>query len=512
MRFAILALLAALSAPVLIAGPAAAETRMTIAVPFGPTNAAPDPRARQNGWMSNRAGVSETLLGLDHEMRLVPRLATAWENLSPTEWRLTLREGVRFHDGTPMDAASVKASLEKIDVEGHPAHNPRLSRLLDIAAIETPDPMTVLFRTNAPNAAFPWSLTEPSAAVMREGTEALPLIGTGPFVFESAIADRRYDVRAFPDYWGGAPALDALRLDAIPEPATAALALASGDVDLVFDYPAPDFSRLAAEGGAQLFSAPTTRLFFLAVRAADGPTADPRVRRAISLAIDRATLVEIALDGVGGAPAAGVFPETMAAWRNAALDLPFDPEAARALLAEAGAVDSDGDGTLEMDGADLALRLRTYEGRAALKPTAELLQVMLDEAGFATEIAVAEYGANNEALRAGEIQLHLQAWGTAPQGDPGYFFETLLRSDAGLNDGGYASAELDRLLTAGRETFDAAERKAIYDRVQAIVAEDAPLIPLFHQTQLSVGNGRVVGYRIHPAETYLATPELGLAE
>ncbi|MEL7527221.1 MAG: ABC transporter substrate-binding protein, partial [Pseudomonadota bacterium] len=91
----------------------AAEKTMRIAVPFGPKSSVPDPRARQNGWLSNRAGVSETLIGLGYDMTMQPRLAETFQNLSPTEWKLTLRKDVKFHDGSDMTAQDVKASFEK---------------------------------------------------------------------------------------------------------------------------------------------------------------------------------------------------------------------------------------------------------------------------------------------------------------------------------------------------------------------------------------------------------------
>ncbi len=496
------------------AAPARAEAGvLTVSMAFGPAEAVPDPRARTNGWYANRAGISETLLGLDHEMRLVPRLAASWVNTAPDTWALTLREGVRFHDGGPMDAVSVKASFEVLGREGHPGHNPRLLKLLDIASIEA-DGMTVTFRTNTPNAAFPWSLTEPSAAVLRpEGSPDMPLVGTGPYVFVANEPNRRLIVRAFADYWAGAPHLSEIRFDVIPDAQTARLALEAGDVQLVVNYPETDFARLARDGagGRQLFSAPTTRLFFAAPNLRSGPLAEPAIRQAVSLAIDRVALVEIAAGGVGAVPARTIFPELMAAWVNRDATLADDPASAAALLDRIGATDADGDGVRDWKGAPLRLTLATYEGRAALKPAAETIQAMLQAVGVGVDLRVAEYDANNAALRTGEIDLHLQAWGTAPQGDPGYFPETLLRSDAGLNDAGYANPRLDALMTEGRTAFDPEARRKIYDQVQAIILADLPLIPLFFSTQTSVGDGAIVGFSIHPAETYMVTPELGLA-
>ncbi|MEM7301990.1 MAG: ABC transporter substrate-binding protein [Pseudomonadota bacterium] len=485
---------------------------MTIAAPFGPTGNAPDPRARQNGWLANRAGVSETLIGLDYEMNMVPRLATAFENTSETEWKITLRVGVLFHDGSPMTADAVKASFSKLSEEGHPGHNPRLTKLLGIAEIEVVDPQTLIFRTKTPNSAFLWSLTEPSAAVLKEGSKEMPIIGTGPFVFAKAETNKTYQVTGFADYWGGAPKLDRLVIDAISDPSVAALALQAGDVDLVTNYPEPDFAKLKEKGGAQLFSAATGRLFFLQLQVAKGPLANKTLRNAVSLGLDRETIVAASLVGVGGQSAKGIFPANMKSWANLDLTLPYDQAKAKSMLDEAGIVDTDGNGIRELDGKDIVLKIRSYEGRAALRPTLEISQVMLGQIGIGAEIAMGEWGANNEALKSGEIDMHLQAWGTAPQGDPDYFPSTLVASDGSSNVGGYSNPKLDALLKDGRKLFANDKRRPVYAKVQAIINDDLPLIPLFHKTQVSVGNGKVKGYRIHPAETYLATTDLTVAK
>ncbi|KIC32201.1 ABC transporter substrate-binding protein [Leisingera sp. ANG-S5] len=494
--------------------PAAAETKleMVIAAPFGPKSSIPDPRARQNGWLSNRAGVSETLIGIGYDMTLQPRLATGFENLSEREWKITLREGVKFHDGSAVTAQAVKESFEKLSEEGHPGNNPRLVKLLNIESIELVDDKTLVFRTSAPNSAFLWSLTEPSAAVMKDGTDAMPLVGTGPFVFENAETDKTYVTTGFADYWGGAPKLDRLVIDAISDPSVAALALQAGDVDLVTNYPEPDFAKLLEEGKGQLFSEATARLFFLQPRVNDGPLSNQTVLNAVSLGLDRDTIVAATLAGVGGQSANGIFPASMKSWVNGDISLSYDPAKAQAMLDEAGITDSDGNGIRELNGEDIVLKIRSYEGRAALRPTLEISQIMLQQIGLGAEIAMGEFGANNEALKAGEIDLHLQAWGTAPQGDPDYFPSTLVATDGSYNVSGYSNPELDALLKKGRSLFSSEERKPVYAEVQAIINRDLPVIPLFHKTQVSVGNGKVEGYRIHPAETYLASPELAIAE
>ena len=490
----------------------ASEKVLRIGYPFGPTSSVPDPRARQNGWMSNRAGVSETLVGLTYEMQRYPRLASSYENVSPTEWKIVIRGGVKFHDGSVMTAEDVKASFDKLAVKDHPAHNPRLWKLLGLKEIKVVDDQILSFITEKPNSAFLWALTEPSATVLKEGTEALPIIGTGPFIFTSAKANKQYVTRAFDEYWGGKPKLDGIVLDKIGDPSVAALALKSGDVDLVTNYAEPEFAELQAHGEGQRFSAETLRLFFFMPQVTDGVLSSKPLRQAISLSLDRQLMAQVALAGVGGSPANSIFPANMKSWVNNEISLPYDLRKANELLDKAGIKDTNNNGIRELNGKDITLKMRSYEGRAALRPTLEVSQQLLMKLGLNVEIAMGEFGANNDALKAGEIQMNLQAWSTAPQGHPDYFPSTLVQTEGGYNFSGYSNPKLDMLLEQGRSEFDSQKAKPIYDQVQAIINEDLPIIPLFHKTQVSVGNGKVKGYRIHPAETYLVTPELDLAQ
>jgi len=165
-----------------------------------------------------------------------------------------------------------------------------------------------------------------------------------------------------------------------------------------------------------------------------------------------------------------------------------------------------------LDGAPLEIDIVTYSSRAALPPTAELTQAFLAAIGVKANITVGEWGSSNDAIAAGEADLFLQAWVTTPQGDPGAVLETLLKSDGGSNAGGFANPQLDDLLSQGRVTFDTAERKAIYDTVQDIIASEAAMIPVFHVAQTNVGVPGLEGYRVHPTETYWITHETKLTE
>lgn len=363
MRLTVFAALAALVLPLARPAPAQ-EGSLTIAYLSGPTTALPDPRIRYNGWLSNQAGVTETLMGLTPQMELYPRLAESTEQLDDTTWRVTLREGLSFHDGSPVTAQHVVDSIAPILDEASEVYNPRNAGLLGIADMRTEGERTVIFTTTEPNAAFPWILSEPGVVVLGEASEAYPINATGPFVFKDAVPDQSYRVTANPSYRDGPPGIAEVTVRAVTDPAAAALAFEAGDVDLVINYPETDYDRITSMG-AQGVSNPYAQLYWLDIDATHGPLADARIRRAVSLAIDRQGIVDAALSGVGGIPAGTIYPALMP-W---AADIPatYDPVAAELLLAEAGAVKEGGRWML--DGAPLRLDIVTYSSRAALPPT-----------------------------------------------------------------------------------------------------------------------------------------------
>lgn len=485
----------------------AQEGSFTISVGFISSDEVPDPRAEYNGWMSNQTGVTETLMGIDYELNLYPRLAESIEQVSPTNWRVTLREGLKFHDGTAVIAQAVVDAMTPISEADHSGHNPRIANLLDLASMSTDGDCVVVFETNSPNAAFPWTLSEPGIAILGTPSEDYPINATGPYVFQEQIPEQLYRVKANTNYRLGAPGFEEVRVVGIPDPGASALAFEAGEVDMVINYPETDFARIQ-ETGAIGFAAPTARLYFYTVNAASGPMANPLIRRAVSVAIDRDGIVDAVLSGVGGVPAGTVYPAGKG-WA-ADIDPVYDPALAEELLTEAGAV-KEGD-TWMLDGAPLELDIVTYSSRAALSPTVELTQAFLLAIGVTANVRVGEYGASNDAIAAGEADMFLQAWVTTPQGDPGAVLEALLKSTGGSNAGGYSNPEMDQLLADGRTTFEQEGRKAIYDQVQEIIASEAAMIPVFHVSQTNVARAGLTGYAVHPTETYWITHETALSE
>ena len=505
-RSLVLAAVAALALP--LAQPAAVQARgVTISTPFGPSETVPDPRAAYNGWLSNSAGVTETLMGIDYEMNLYPRLAESIEKVSPTTWRVTLRDGTTFHDGSPVTADAVVASFAAIMEEGNSGYNARLVNLLDLAGFEADGDSAIVFETNNPNAAFPYMLSAPGVAILGTPSDDYPINATGPYVFREAVPGQLYRAEANAGYRLGTPGFSDVRVVVSADPATAALAFEAGEVDMVIGYPENDFERIQ-ETGAQGFAEATGRLYFYLLNARSGPLADPLIRQAVSHAIDRDGIVEAALSGVGGVAAETFFPEGTS-WASDAY-FTYDSAKAEALLAEAGAVKDGGVWTL--DGEPLEIGIATYSSRTALPPTAALTQAYLQAIGVRSKVQLGEYGAMVDALTNGEVDMFLKAAVTTPQGDPGVVLELQVGSEGSANAGGYSNAELDQLLADGRTTFDPAERKAIFDKVQKLIYEDGSMIPVFHASQVVVAVPELRGYQVHPTETYWLTHETTFSE
>ena len=483
---------------------------LTIATPFGPATAMPDPAKGSNGWYTSEAGVTETLFILDYDMNLKPWLASKYRQISPLVWEIELKPGVRFHDGKPLNAEAVKWCLSRQIDENSPVFNKKVENLLDIKTITVKGELALQFETRQPNAGFLYDLTDPGTVLISPGCDEKHLYGTGPFKLDEVVPKEKIEVSRFDGYWGEKARMDKLRLNIIANPTTRMLAFEANQLDIATYFPENDAVRIASRENITIVNRPTNRLCFFFVRTKDGPLADKRVRQAVNLAIDRQQIVKAVLADIGGEACSSVFPQTLP-WNNSALvPYAYDPDKAAALLAQAGAKDSDGDGVLELDGKPLVLNMWTYDSRASLKPTLELVQAQLARVGIGGTLKVTRKGAPiNQAMRRGDVQLNLQMWNTAPQGDPDFFIANIFTSDGGSNFMGYKNDELDALAREGKETFDEKKRKQIYDRIQEIIYEECPVIVLFHKSMVSAISDQVVNYRIHPAEHYLATPQLG---
>jgi peptide/nickel transport system substrate-binding protein len=476
---------------------------------FGPDDNL-DPAYKYTGWYLHEAGIYQTLFSLDEDMNLVPTLATGYDRVSDTEYQINLRDGVKFHDGTPLDADAVVYSLERV----MDPSNSRHGELDFIASVQAVDDKTVAITTKQPHSPTIACLVDPLASIVKPGVDLNTTpVGTGPFKFESHENGVKLSVTRNDDYWGEKPKLDGSVLYFVPDSMTRAMQLEGGDVDIARGLPQSEIAGLKENSNLEILSMETMRENLLYVNTKKAPFDDITVRQALSYAIDRQQIVDTALEGVGGVPAIGVFTSKNPWSDNDELEAyDHDPAKAKELLNNAGIKDEDGDGWLDFQGAPLDVTIKTYTSRAENKPSAEVVASQLEEIGIKSRVEVLDTGALSSDLSDGNYDLALYSWSTGTTGDPDYFFSKHFESTgAEAKKTGYSNADVDDWLNKARATFDDKERAEYYNKVQEQVHKDCPEIYLFYLNELAGANKRVKGYRLYPSsEINLLTPELSL--
>jgi len=444
----------------------------------------------------NESEILDTLVKLDFEMNLVPGLATAWERLSPTEWRFTLREGVTFHDGTPFDAAAAKHSLERVI-----ALLPYAADLLVIESIEAEGPHSLKITTAEPFAALPNQLTDAITGIYAassfdgEGKFVKP-VGTGPFRFVEYAKQQHTVVERFDDYWGEAPTLDRIVYRYIPDHNSRTIALETGEIDLVINPLPADVRRLEGTKFG-VHAEPTAGLYYGSFNVAeDRPTGDVRVRRAIDLLVDRSLIVEGALDGVG-LPARSFFSPQFPWVPDAAPVTPHDPEAAAALLEEAGYEKVDG--TWTRDGAPLTLDILSYTTRTEMPLITDALAALLAREGIRAEVELYTFEGMMEFVRADDYDISVVFWTPEMTGHPDLHLKSQFHSEAGLNFTNWANARFDALVDKGRTLDPGPEWDATYAEALRIMADEALVLPLVHKVYTAATAPDVKGFRVHPS-------------
>ena len=476
---------------------------------FGPKDNTLDPAYKWTGWYMRKAGIYETLFKYNAEMELTPELATGYTQVSDTVWDIHLREGVTFHDGTPFNADAVVYSIGRVTDES----NSRSSEYDHIASVVAQDDYTVRITTTDPYAPTIASLTDPLVSMVSPDASDLATdpVGTGPFMYDSNEFGASLSVVRNPDYWGGGVKLEDATLTYVRDSTTRATMLESGDVDMARGLPYPQVSTIEGDPDLDVVGKETMRVYFMFVNTEKAPLDDVRVRQAINYAIDRDEVVDVALEGVGGVSAKGVFPSIFP-WANDELvGYPHNQATALALLEDAGITDIDGDGTLEYDGADFTLNIKTYTSRAAMQPSVEVIQSQLEDIGIVVTTDFTGSGPVKEAMTAGTYDLAFYSYGVAPSGDPDYYLTAHFDSTAGYKENGwtrYSNATVDSLLASAREEMDLDKRKDYYDQAQAIIVEESPEMFIFHEKELVGYDNKVIGYEIYPNEITFLTKNM----
>lgn len=447
-----------------------------------------------------------SLVYLDKDLTMTPGLAESLEQISDTVWEAKIREGVQFHDGSELDAEVVKANLDRV-------RDPEIASPVSflysmIEEVEVIDTYTVHIKTAYPFASLPAHLAHPGGSMISKKSidadnEAikngeLPFatvndapVGTGPFKFESNDHGVAIKVVKNENYWDTEQAKSAsITFKTIPEDFTRIAELETGGADLIYPVSPVDVERIEASGSAHVQQSKSANLTYLGFNTEVEPFNQKEVRQAISMAINKESLIDGLLEG-RALPAIGPIPSTVHGYSDKIDTLGYDVDKAKALLKEAGYEDG------------FKTTLLTY-GTSANADLAVFIQAELENIGIEVDIETMEVGAYLDSTGEGNTEMFIGSWGTVTL-DADYGLYPMFHSSNAGNSGNRSflnNEDIDKGLQAAREEGDEQTRLELYEQVQNLLAEEAPVAYLYHSELLAGLNNDVDGFWQYPSSIF----------
>jgi ABC-type transport system substrate-binding protein len=480
------------------AGPAAAAKDtlvigMPTDVPIFDTHKA---TGLHNGSVLNQ--VSEPLVLLTTKGEVVPWLVESWEQSKDGKsWTLKLRKGVKFTDGTPMNAEAVKFSLERF--RKHSIGKATLAVVETIAAV---DEHTLRITTKAPYApliatlGYHWIVVYSEAQIKKVGDENLHTapVGSGPFKFVHHKRGQEVRLEANEGYWAGKPRLKTVVSRPYPDLSARLLALESGDVDLIFQVTPQEVARLSRNPNLAVYTPPSARVIWIYLNTQKEPFKDKRVRQALYHAIDRDAIVKNIFAGTARA-LRSPGPAGSQGYTEAHDRYTYDPEKARRLLREAGRP-------------NLSFAIHHTPGRYLLSgQVLEAIQAYFAQVGITMKIVDLEWGTlsqlSAQPVDKNSIQAAFFGWRSV-NGDIDSAiqdFGSQFWRPAGNNLSFYRNEEFDRLLQFEQGTLDVKKRVEALGRMQGILMEDVPALFLYGEPQIWAARKTLKGLDWNPLES-----------
>lgn len=405
------------------------------------------------------------LVKRDASGEIVPDLATAWEQIDDTTWEFTLTEGVTFHNGDDFTAEDVKFSLERVANDNTLQQYSVFNKIAEVKVVddhtvhivtEEADPQLLSRLSTVAASIFPAAHFEEVGA---EEFFQHP-VGTGAYQFSDWKKDNYVELTRFEDYFEGEPNWEKVHFTVVPEDSTRVAELLTNEVDIAFNIPTADIDRINDNDGTHVKLEPIQRVIQLWLSTEeDAPTADPRVREAIDLAIDNQVIIDEILLGAATPTRTHVTPGNFGANESLYDTYEYDPERAKELLAETG----------YEDGITVDISVNNYYTEMA-----EVVGGMLQEVGITANLELLEQSQFAKRLFAEDLAEGVfVGWGNDMF--DGSVLE-LFRED---NVTSYANEEVDELLNEAAYNMNEEERSEQYQKVQEILAEDRGVVYLF---------------------------------
>lgn len=466
-------------------------------------NAGLNPHDTYCGWSTLRYGVGETLFKFNEKMELEPWLATDYEQIDEYTIKINLRDDVNFTSGNKMTGEAVKACLEDLIV-----NHDRAPEDLKIESIQA-EGQSVTIKSMEKVPALINYLCDPYGAIidMEAGvTEDKNVSGTGPYIAEN-VTDSEINLTANENYWGGTPKVDRVNVKSITDGDTLTMAMQNGEIDAAQGLPYASLKLFQDHDTYNISSCDTSRVYQAAMNFDTPALQDVKVRRAISMGIDKEGFTTVLLEGNGSA-AVGPFPSNFTFGNDAVSAPSFNPEGAKTLLTEAGWKDTDGDGYVDKDGKPLEIRWLTYTSRQELPLLAESAQASLKDIGIKVEVnATDNY---NDYLKKGEFDIYAKAIVTAPTGDPQYYFTTHVLDTSAYNSGNFHSDKVEELMEQLRNEYDSQKRSDLAIQIEQVILDESAFIYASHLKMSFVMKKGVTGFEAHPSDYYEITADLDI--
>ncbi len=458
--------------------------------------------------------VYDGLVRYDKDLNFAPAMADSWSfSKDCLELTFKLRRNVKWHDGYPFTADDVVFTYKTMINPKTPA--PFKESYLTVKDVEAPDPYTVRVSYAKPYARaldtwtdymLPKHLLERYAAEgkLRESPQNRQPIGTGPYRFQEWRTGEKVVLLANPDYYEGRPYIGRVVYRVIPSQATIFLELKAQGVDYVRTLTAFQYARQtdypAFRKVYNKFRYPSPFYTFFGFNLKDPRFADRRVRQAFAYAINKRELIDGVVLGLAREANGPIRPGTWA-YTDEVKHYEYNPAKARALLAEAGWKDRDGDGIVkDKDGKPFAFTILTNQGNDERKKVAEIIQQRLKEVGVKADIQVIEWAAFiKEYVKPRRFDAVILGLGTGVDPDQYAVWHSSQTGPDQMNRTGYSNPEVDRLLEAGRSSCVQQDRVKYYHRIQEILAEDLPMLFLYFKDELPVVSSRFRGVKVAPA-------------
>jgi len=441
--------------------------------------------------------IYEPLVTLSKDLRTVlPGLAETWDvSADGLTYTFRLRKGVTFHDGSRFNAAAAKLNLERNFLPGSPFYtatppNVRekiLTGLIREIGVRDEHTLSVVLQNRKMNLLFLVPIVSPDALAKYGARVGEHPTGTGPFRFVRASADEIRLVQN-PSYWGGRPKVDELSFRIIPSADRMSQEFLAGRLDFLPEVEPLYVERIVGNARTKLMRVPTLSLYYLGLRADRKPFDDPRVRQALTRAIDVDRAVLFTLRGTG-VPAYGPLPPGTEGYDPILKRASYQPEAAKQLLAEAGIAQG------------FRVSLVFNAGWGYFAELAQAIRTDLAKVGVTVDFMPASGWKELVAdVRDGKGDMFIYAW-LIPLADADVWLTPLFQTKSADNLTHYNSPTVDRLLEQAKTTVDDAARLDLYRKAQRAIVDDAPMVFLFHEIRVSAYSTRVVGLELN-AQSY----------